>query len=243
MQNLEETLKSTCTLLLVLLLLLSISAAQNAPAAPAARTDVYHVHFAAAAPGKAAQMGDALKTQNPKAPMPGHYLVLRHQDGVDWDYAVIDHLGTKATVEATPGPTPPAVRDLYAWHTDTFVNGPAWPEFAKAMGIGDQSAGKSGDSVYVVSVYRAAPGHRDQLEKTLSALPLGASDTSGNVLMQHLEGGPWQFLAIARYNSWQDFATNEKNSVAQTSKGTGPWFELRDHASFHTDTLASRVAP
>src|SRR5213593_4303602 len=115
MQNLEETLKSTCTLLLVLLLLLSISAAQNA----------------AAAPGKAAQMGDALKTQNPKAPMPGHYLVLRHQDGVDWDYAVIDHLGTKATVEATPGPTPPAVRDLYAWHTDTFVNGPAWPEFAK----------------------------------------------------------------------------------------------------------------
>ena len=61
--------------------------------------------------------------------------------------------------------------------------------------------------------------------------------------MQHLEGGPWQFLAIARYNSWQDFATNEKNSVAQTSKGTGPWFELRDHASFHTDTLTNRVVP
>ena len=63
-------MKSTCTLLLVLLLFLSISAAQNAPAAPAARPDVYHVHFAAAAPSKAAQMADALKTQNPKAPIP-----------------------------------------------------------------------------------------------------------------------------------------------------------------------------
>ena len=180
-KSLEENVKSTCTLLLVLLLLLSISAAQNAPAAPAApaaRTDVYHVHFAAAAPGKAAQMGDALKTQNPKAPMPGHYLVLRHQDGVDWDFAVIEHLGTKATVEATPGPTPPAVRDLYAWHTDTFVNGPAWPEFAKAMGIGDQSAGKSADSVYVVSVYRAAPGHRDRSGQIDHGFPGSLPDCS-----------------------------------------------------------------
>ena len=49
-ENLEETLKSTCTLLLALLLFVSISAAQNAPAA---RTDVYHVHFAKAALGKA----------------------------------------------------------------------------------------------------------------------------------------------------------------------------------------------
>ena len=41
--------------------------------------------------------------------------------------------------------------------------------------------------------------------------------TAGNVLMQHLEGGPWTFLTIARYNSWDDFATGEKNSVAQTT--------------------------
>jgi hypothetical protein len=78
----------------------------------------------------------------------------------------------------------------------------------------------------------------------LSEPPAGANSTaSGNVLMQHLEGGPWQFLSIVRYNSWQDFATNESNSVAQTSKGQGGWFQLRDHAAFHNDTVTNRIAP
>ena len=70
-------------------------------------------------------------------------------------------------------------------------------------------------SVYVISVYRAAPGHRDQLEKSLSQTRAGDT-ASGTVLMQHVEGGPWQFLAIVRYNSWQDFAAGEKTSVADT---------------------------
>src|ERR1044072_7000793 len=64
------------------------------------RTDVYHVHFTKAAPGKAVELGDWLKTPDPKAPMPDHFIVLRHQDGDAWDYVVIAHLGPKATVEA-----------------------------------------------------------------------------------------------------------------------------------------------
>lgn len=237
-------MKAACSLILILLLFPCLAAAQNAPAQPAARTDVYHVHFAKAALGKAAQLADYLKTPDPKAPMPGHYLVLRHQDGDAWDYVVIEHLGTKATVDAAGNPPPPSARDLGDWHNDTFVNGPPWPEFARAMGIGEGSAAKTVGSVYVVSVYRAAPGHRDQLEKMLSEPPAGASSTSaGDVLMQHLEGGPWQYLAIARYNSWEDFATNESNSVAQTSKGQGGWFQLREHATFHNDTVTNRIAP
>ena len=74
-------MKSTCTLLLALLLFVSVSAAQNPPAPPTARTDVYHVHFAKAALGKAAEEGDFLKTPSPNP----HRLVLRHQDGEDWD--------------------------------------------------------------------------------------------------------------------------------------------------------------
>jgi len=62
-------------------------------------------------------------------------------------------------------------------------------------------------------------------------------------LMQHLEGGPWTFLTIARYNSWDDFATGEKNSVAQTTKKDSPWSRLRDHTDFHTDTLTDRISP
>jgi len=237
-------LKTACTLLLALLLLPSISTAQNAPAQPAARPDVYHVYFAKAALGKAAQLGDYLKTPDPKAPMPGHYLVLRHQEGDAWDYVVIEHLGTKATVDAAGNPMPASARDLGDWHNDTFVNGPPWPEFVSAMGIAEGSGAKTAGSVYVVSVYRAAPGHRDQLEKMLGQPPAGGGDTSsGNVLMQHLEGAPWNFLTIVRYNSWQDFATNESNSVAQTSKGQGGWFQLRDNSAFHNDTVTTRIAP
>ena len=234
-------MKSICGALLALLLFVSLSAAQNAPAQAPARTDVYHVHFAKAALGKGAEEGDFLKKPLSNAPMAGHFIVLRHQSGADWDYAVITHLGTKATVEASGNPAAASGRDLSAWHTDSFVNGPAWPEFAKAMGLDDAS--KSAGSVYVLGVFRAAPGHRDELEKAL-AQPPGTADTiAGNVLMQHLEGGPWQFLTIARYKSWPDFATSEKASVADTLKPDGGWLAIRNSSSFHNDTVADRIAP
>jgi len=231
--------KRICALLSVLLLFVCVSAVRNSSAQASARTDVYHVHFAKAALGKAVEEGNYLKKPTPDAPMPGHFIVLRHQSGADWDYAVIEHLGTSATVKAAGTPVPPGARDLNAWHGDTFVSGPAWPEFSKAMGLDD--AAKSAGSVYVVSVFRAAPGHRDDLEKSLSQ-PTG-SGVAGNVLMQHLEGGPWQFLTIERYNSWQDFANDEKTSVADTLKPDGGWLALRDHSTYHNDTIADRIAP
>jgi hypothetical protein len=227
----------------------SKSAASATPAASAApattRPDVYHVHFTKAALGKAAQLADWLKAPDPKATMPGHDLVLRHQEGDSWDYVVISHEGNKATVEAAGNPAPPDKRDLSDWHNDTFVNGPAWADFARSMGIDDASKSKSSDSVYVVSVFRAAPGHRDQLEKMLGEAPRAQSGdkTAGNTLMQHLEGSPWQFLTITRYNSWQDFATSDSNAVTQMSKNQGPWFQLREHVAFHTDTLTDRISP
>ena len=234
-------MKSTCALLFVLLWFVSVAALQNASAQAAARTDVYHVHLAKATLGKGAEEGDFLKKQGPNAPMPGHFIVLRHQSGEDWDYAVIEHLGTKATVDAAGNPPPAAARDLNAWHGDTFVNGPAWPEFAKAMGLDD--AAKSAGSVYVVAVFRAAPGHRDDLERTLAQPPGRGEGIAGTVLMQHLEGGPWHFLTITRYASWQDFATNEKASVADTLKPDGGWLAVRNHSTYHNDTLTDRIAP
>ena len=231
-------MKSICALLSVLLLF-GLSAVRSASAQASPRTDVYHVHFAKAALGKAVEEGDYLKKPALDAPMPGHFIVLRHQSGEDWDYAVIEHLGTSATVKAAGSPAPAGARDLSAWHGDTFVNGPAWPVFAKAMGLDDPA--KSAGSVYVVSVFRAAPGHRDDLEKSLSQ-PTG-SGVAGNVLMQHLEGGPWQFVTIERYNSWQDFANDEKSSIADTLKPDGGWLALRNHSTYHNDTITDRIAP
>ena len=233
-------MKRTCASLLVLFLFVSVPAVQYASAQTAARTDVYHVHFAKAALGKGAEEGDYLKQPDPKSSMPTHFIVLRHQSGEDWDYAVIEHLGAKATVDAAGTPAPASARDLNAWHVDTFVNGPAWPEFARAMGLDDPA--KSAGSVYEVSVYRAAPGHREELEKSL-AQPAGRGDNAGTVLMEHLEGGPWHFLTIARYNSWQDFATSQKTSVADTLKPDGGWLGVRNHSTYHNDTITDRIAP
>ena len=233
-------MKSVFALLLAVLCLVTVTAAQTGSASqPAARTDVYHVHFAKATLGKAAEEGDFLKQQGPKAAMPGHYILLRHQEGEDWDYAAIEHLGTSATVTAAGTPAPAGARDLNAWHTDTFVNGPAWPEFAKAMGLDDPA--KSAGAVYVVTVVRAAPGHRDELEKSL--MQAGPGGPAGSVVMQHLEGGPWQFLRVERDNSWQDFATSEKSGIADTLKPGGGWLALREHSSYHNDTITDRVAP
>lgn len=110
------------------------------------------------------------------------------------------------------------------------------------MGLGD-GASESAGSVYVVSTYRAVPGHRDQLEKMLGAPPDPSENVAGAVLLQHVEGAPWNFLSISRYNSWQDYGTGEAKSVAQVAKGSGQWYELREHASNHTDTLTDRIAP
>lgn len=231
-------MKCTFALLLVLLLFVSISAVEEGAAQSAARTDVYHVHFAKAALGKGAEEGDYLKKQGPNSPMPGHFIALRHQSGEDWDYAVIEHLGTKAIVDAAGNPPPAGARDLNAWHGDTFASGPAWPEFAKAMGLDD--AAKTAGSVYVVSVFRAAPGHRDELEKSLSQPGNG---TAGNILLQHLEGGPWHFFTVARYNSWEEFAKAEKSNVAETAKPDGGWLGVRNHSTYHNDTITDRIAP
>jgi hypothetical protein len=107
------------------------------------------------------------------------------------------------------------------------------------MGIGDDAA-KSAAGVYIVSVFRAAAGHRDQLQKSLSDPSGGAA---GSVMMTHLEGGPWQFLRVERYASWQDLAASESKGLADTAKPDSPWRKLREDVAMHTDTLTDRVAP
>lgn len=213
----------------------AVAAAQTQTAPPAA-SDVYHVHFTKAAPGQADALGKALMQPNPNSPMPDHFIVLRHQEGDDWDYVVIEHLGPKAAVSTAPAPNP--ARDLRAWHDDTFVSGPSWAEFTRQMGIG--GSGKPG-AVYTVGVHRPVPGHREQLEKALSQpAAAGSKIQTGTLLLQHLEGGDWTFLTITRYDSWQDFATDR---AAAAGAATGGWADIRQHSAFHRDTIADRVHP
>ena len=215
------------------------ASAQNT-GAPAAANDVYHLHFAKAAPGQAAALGKSLMTPDKTSPMPEHFVVLRHQEGDDWDYVVIQHLGAKAEVTATAPPPSDAVRALTAWHSDTFVSGPSWGEFSKEMSIGGSAAGAS--LVYIVGVQRAVPGHREQLLKSLSAPGPSSKVQVGNVLLQHLEGAEWSFATITRYNSWQDFAT-ERAAAASAGDTAGSWADVRQHSAFHRDTIVDRIFP
>src|SRR6187401_2262272 len=87
---------------------LTILSGASTVSAQAANTDIYHVGFIKAAPGQALAAAAQLDKQDPKAPMQGHFVVLHHQEGDDWDFCVIEHVGTKATVEITPTPPTPA---------------------------------------------------------------------------------------------------------------------------------------
>lgn len=209
-------------------------------AAPAA-TDVYHVHFAKAAPGQAAALAKSLMVPAKTSPMPEHFVVLRHQEGDDWDYVVIQHLGSKAEVTATTPPPPESQRALYAWHSDTFVGGPSWGEFSKEMSIGG-SANAAG-LVYVVGVQRAVPGHNAQLLQSLSAAGPSSKIPTGNVILPHLEGGEWTFATITRYNSWQDLASERAAAASAADATAGGWADIRQHSAFHRDTLADRIYP
>ena len=192
-------------------------------------TDVYHVTFAKAAPGQAATLVKNLQEQDPKDPMAGHFLMLRHQEGDDWDYAIISHLGQKTTITVTPTP-PSALVPTQAWHIDAYVSGPSWGEFSKLM-TGPAT------SIYTVGVHRAVPGRRVQLFEALTRRDPAMKVPLSQVALTHLEGGPWQFLTIGRYNSWQDLGA-DRAAAAASEKG---WFEIRQHSAWHVDTIADRV--
>ena len=234
-------MRSTFTCLVVIGGVVAATAAspQNAPTVAA--TDVYHVHFTKSAPGQAEAHAKSLMTPDKTSPMPEHFVVLRHQEGDDWDYAVIQHLGSKAEVTLTAPPTTDAQRALSAWHSDTFVSGPSWAEFTKQMGIG--AAGGS-RQVYIVGVHRSVPGHREQLLTSLSAPGPASKIESGNIVLQHLEGSEWTFATLTRYNSWQDLGSDRAAAASSTGDTTpGGWADIRQHSAFHRDTIADRIYP
>lgn len=85
---------------------------------------------------------------------------------------------------------------------------------------------------YTVAVYRPAAGQRDALDKFLNEPPDRATDTSsGNVVLQHMEGAAWTFMAVAL------------QLVAGMSKKDSGWFKLRNFISYHSDTLCDRLTP
>ena len=233
-------MRSTLACLVVTGGVVAATAASPQTTPPAAGTDLYHVQFTKSAPGQAAGHAKFLMTPDKTAVMPDHFVVLRHQEGDDWDYVVIQHLGPKTEVSVSAPPPTDAQRALAAWHTDTFVAGPSWGEFTKQMGIG---AANASSQVYIVGVHRPVPGHREQLLKSLSAPGPAGKIESGNLVLQHVEGSEWTFATITRYNSWQDLAADRVAAGSDAATAAGGWADIRQHSAFHRDTIANRIYP
>jgi hypothetical protein len=212
-------------------------------AAPGANTHVYRVSAFRAAPGQTTNLEKLLTS----APSPGagagdFAVVFRHRQGHEWDYMTVEHMGEQATIDLRTGPAAPPDSPLsqsIAWHGDTYAAGPPLDAFRKALNPQGGQAGANA-AIYVISDYMAAAGHRGQLRQVLGTI---AEETPGrSVTLSHVEGAPWNFLVITRYDSWRQFAEEEEASAAQAAKSPGagnPGLALREHLAVHHDTFAT----
>jgi len=148
-------------------------------------------------------------------------------------------MGPQATISAGTAPPQPdsPFSQSAAWHGDTYVSGPPLEEFRRAMNL-TGTAAPSG-AVYVVGDYMAPSGHRGALRQVLDNIAAEAAGRS--VLLSHVEGAPWNFLTIQRYDSWRQVAEEEEKAAAQGSQNASAdrGVELRDHLAVHHDTFAT----
>jgi hypothetical protein len=233
-------LRSGIPLVAAVLLTATTTFAQQPAQPPAPALELYHIPISKAAPGKLPQLIEAYKSEPaPAADEPQVTpIILRHRDGDEWDLVTITPLGKQVTLSASAPPQ--ATLDYYQrlaplsdWHNDTFVLGPSWAVVQKALVVA------KGEPVYVVTDYRALPGHRPQLRTVLDR---NAQDTPGrNVLFAHVEGAAWNFLDITRYDSWADVGA----PPPQPPAGTQPQDQglaMREHVAVHHDTIATYVS-
>jgi hypothetical protein len=218
-----------------------LAAGEQQKEAASSSSHVYHLTAFRAAPGRLNDLLKILNTPQPGAREGDFAVVFRHRQGHEWDLLLVEHVGERATITATPpgGPAVPAdsaVSQVTAWHVDTYAAGPPLEEFRKALSL---QGGAGQKAVYVISAYTAAPGHRGQLRTQIGTM---SDETPGRtVTLTHIEGAPWTFLHITRYDSWRQFAEEEEAQDAQAAKaptGPGTGAAIREHITLHHDTLA-----
>jgi hypothetical protein len=220
----------------------------------AASLELYHVHFVKAAPGKIGELVAAYLDSPVAEGEPGPPLVFRHLQGDDWDLMVLTPLGKEETISPDSDPAQEQwaqrTRPLRSQHADTFTAGPAWAQLRTAL-AGDSAARATGTSggtaatannanVYTVTTYRSIPGHRAQLSDTLRRI--AGLDPDRRTILEHVEGAPWEFVVISRFDSWAQLGQDEvapaetlrKQGFAST-EAIGE--ELRQHVAEHRDTI------
>jgi len=67
-------------------------------------------------------------------------------------------------------------------------------------------------------------------------------DTPGrSITLTHVQGAPWTFLVLTRYDSWRQFAEEEEKAATADAKAPAGdrGMELREHLAVHHDTIAT----
>ena len=109
---------------------------------------------------------------------------------------------------------------ISAWHNDTFVSGPSWAEFSRRCRLADpRTQPASSTSLASISPCPVIASSSDVAERPGPSSKI----QTGNVVLQHLEGGDWTFATITRYNSWQDFATERAAAASAGDATAGGW--------------------
>ena len=217
----------------------------------ASATELYHVHFVKATPGKLTELIAAYQDSPVPPGEPGRPLVFRHLQGDDWDLLVLSPLGKEETLSTSASAEQQQwserTRGLRAQHADTFTAGPAWADLQARLNDAPRATGTAGTAaeptagrLYIVTTYRSLPGHRDQLASVLNRV--AALYPGRRTILQHVEGAPWEFVMLSQYDSWNAIGTDEtappenlrkQGFASQEAIGT----ELRQHVAEHRDTI------
>lgn len=223
--------------------------------APAPAHELYRIHFFKAVPGKLPDLIDAYKNVPVPDNMTPRPMVFRHQSGNDWDLMVIYPLGAKASMDANAPAPPEAIRKFkervmadYAWHADTYASGPPLAVVQKALAVPPNAAqAGSPGGLYLIEEDVALAGHHDELGRFLER-DMAAARARGAIKFEHVQGAPWDFLAIFCYASWYEHASAETDPAADDearkqgfADAAAIGLEFRTHISAHHDTFASRV--
>jgi hypothetical protein len=94
----------------------------------------------------------------------------------------------------------------------------------------------------IISVYRAAPGHQVALLKWLADRDriATAAGVAPSQLYVHANGDSWDYLTIApQTTDAQDDAQEAAGKRLGLTTGPRVGIELRQHISYHTDTLVT----
>jgi hypothetical protein len=162
---------------------------------------------------------------------------------------VLNPLGAKQTVEPRQ---PPALTDFISKiraarsiHTDTYAAGPPLAEVQKVLAAG-KTGGAGGDTLYLINDYRALPGHRDELQRTIGRIAATTPGTS--VTFEHIDGAPWDFLTISRLGTLAEYARDQADPQAEARAKQQGFaspeaisLELRQHMAAHHDTYTTRL--